>query len=114
MKRDIETLRLIVQFCDEIANDIQRFGTDIEDFLDDKAYQRSTTFSIEQIGELVKRLSPDLTEEFNDVDWHEIAKMRDFVAHRHQYVVQQLLWEGTNSEVPALKTRCIEIASIEQ
>ena len=114
MKRDIDTLRLIVEFCNEIANDIQRFGTDIEDFLDDKAYQRSTTFSIEQIGELVKRLSPDLTEEFNDVDWHEIAKMRDFVAHRYQYVVQQLLWEGMNSEVPALKTRCVEIASIEQ
>ena len=53
MKRDIDTLRLIVEFCDEIANDIQRFGTDIEDFLDDKAYQRSTTFSIEQIGEPV-------------------------------------------------------------
>ena len=114
MKRDIDTLRLIVQFCDEIANDIQRFGTDIEDFLDEKAYQRSTTFSIEQIGKLVKRLSPDLTEEFNDVDWHEIAKMRDFVAHRYQHVIQQLLWEGMNSEVPALKTRCVEIASIEQ
>ena len=114
MKRDIDTLRLIVQFCDEIANDIQRFGTDIEDFLDDKAYQRSTTFSIEQIGKLVKRLSPDLTEEFNDVDWHEIAKMRDFVAHRYQHMVQQLLWEGMNSEVPALKTKCVEIASIEQ
>ena len=53
MKRDIDTLRLIVEFCDEIANDIQRFGTDIEDFLDDKAYQRSTTFSIEHIGESV-------------------------------------------------------------
>ncbi|MBR2347841.1 MAG: DUF86 domain-containing protein [Candidatus Methanomethylophilaceae archaeon] len=114
MKRDIDTLRLIVQFCDEIANDIQRFGTDIEDFLDDKAYQRSTTFSIEQIGKLAKRLSPDLTEEFNDVDWHEIAKMRDFVAHRYQHMVQQLLWEGMNSEVPALKTKCVEIASIEQ
>jgi len=85
-----------VEFYDEIANDIQRFGTDIEDFLDDKAYQRSTSFSIEQIGELVKRLSPDLTEEFNDVDLYEIAKMRDFVAHRYQHVVQQLLWGSMN------------------
>jgi len=56
MRHDIDTLRLIVRFCDEIADDIQRFGTDIEDFLDDKAYQRSTTFSIEQIDELVKSL----------------------------------------------------------
>ena len=112
MRRDIDTLRLIVEFCDEIADDIQRFGTDIEDFLDDKAYQRSTTFSIEQIGELVKCLSSDLTEEFDDVDWHEIAKMRDFVAHRYQHVVQQLLWESMNSEVPALRARCTEIIGI--
>ncbi len=112
MRRDIDTMRLIVDFCDEIADDIQRFGTDIEDFLDDKAYQRSATFSIEQIGELVKRLSSDLTEEFKDVDWHEIAKMRDFVAHRYQHVVQQLLWESMNSEVPALRERCAEIIVI--
>ncbi len=112
MKRDIDTLRLIMEFCDEIADDIQRFGTDIEDFLDDKAYQRSTTFSIEQIGELVKRLSSDFTEEFEDVDWHEIAKMRDFVAHRYQHVVQQLIWESMISEVPALRARCAEIVEI--
>ena len=46
MRRDIDTLRLIVEYCYEISDDIQRFGTDIEDFLDDKAYQRSTTFSM--------------------------------------------------------------------
>ena len=28
MRRDIDTLKLIVEFCDEIADDIQRFGTD--------------------------------------------------------------------------------------
>lgn len=112
MRRDIDTLRLIVEFCDEIADDIQRFGTDIEDFLDDKAYQRSTTFSMEQIGELVKRLSYELMDEFDDVDWHEIAKMRDFVAHRYQHVVQPLLWESMNTEVPALRARCAEIIGI--
>lgn len=112
MRRDIETLRLIVEFCDEIADDIQRFGTDVEDFLEDRAYQRSTTFSIEQIGELVKRLSTDLTEEFCDVKWHDIAKMRDLVAHRYQHVVQQLVWESMNSEVPALRKRCVEIIGI--
>ena len=112
MRRDIDTLRLIVEFCDEISDDIQRFGTDIEDFLDDKAYQMSATFSMEQIGELVKRLSYDLMDEFDDVDWHEIAKMRDFVAHRYQHVVQPLLWESMNTEVPVLRTRCAQIIDI--
>ena len=46
------------------------------------------------------------------MDWHEIAKMRDFVAHRYQHVIQQLLWESMNSEVPALRARCTEIIGI--
>ena len=46
------------------------------------------------------------------MDWHEIAKMRDFIAHRYQHVVQQLLLESINSEVPALRTRCNEIIGI--
>ena len=51
-------------------------------------------------------------DEFDDVDWHEIAKMRDFVAHRYQHVVQPLLWENMNTEVPALRARCAEIIGI--
>lgn len=101
-----------MEFCDAIVDDIQRFGTDVEDFLEDKAYQRSTTFSIEQICELVNRLSSYLTEKFDDVEWPEIAKMRDFVAHRYQHVVQQLLWESMNSEAPVLRERCSEIIGI--
>ena len=112
MKRDVDTLKLIVEFCDAISEDIQRFGTDMEDFVSDKAYQRSTTFSIEQIGELVKRLSSNVTEKFNDVDWHEIAKMRDFVAHRYQHVIQELLWETINIEVPELRDKCIKIIKL--
>ncbi len=46
------------------------------------------------------------------MDWHEIAKMRDFIAHRYQHVVQQLLWESISSEVPGLRTRCNEIIGI--
>ncbi len=46
------------------------------------------------------------------MDWHEIAKMRDFIAHRYQHVVQQLLWESISSEVPGLRTRCNKIIGI--
>ena len=42
----------------------------------------------------------------------DTAAERDFVAHRYQHVVQQLLWESMNSEVPALRARCAEIIGI--
>ena len=112
MSLEIDRLKLIVEFCDEIAEDMRRFGADVDDFLEDKAYQRSVSFSIEQIGELVKRLPSELTDEFDDVGWHEIAKMRDFIAHRYQHVVQELLWESMNTEVPALRERCAEIIAV--
>lgn len=67
MRRDIGILRDIVKYCDIVNEAVEMFGSDEEDFLDNKVYQTSTAFSILQIGELVKRLSPELRDEFGDV-----------------------------------------------
>ena len=88
MRPDSETLGIIIGYCDEIAEDMQRFGTDEEDFLGDKAYQKCIAFTVLQIGEQVKRLSKGLTSTYSDVEWSDIARMRDFSAralyhHRH-------------------------------
>ena len=46
MRPDSETLEIIIGYCDEIAEDMQRFGTDEEDFLGDKAYQKCIAFTV--------------------------------------------------------------------
>lgn len=58
---------------------VETFGSDIEDFLDNKVYQTSTAFSILQIGELVKRLSPELRDELGEVTSTKGRVNRQFI-----------------------------------
>lgn len=41
MKRDIDNLRTIVEYCEYVEDDITYLGDDIEDFPGNKTYQRS-------------------------------------------------------------------------
>ena len=85
------------------------FGSDEEDFLENKVYQTSTAFSILQIGELVKRLSSELREEFGEVTWKKIAGMRDMMAHQYHNVIPEKQWKTITERIPELKTTCLKI-----
>jgi len=61
MNRDISQIEAIIQYCDNIGEAITMFGADEEDFLSNTQFQHSCAFSLLQVGEIVKRLSPDIT-----------------------------------------------------
>ena len=98
MRPDSETLEIIIGYCDEIAEDMQRFGTDEEDFLGDKAYQKCIA-------------SKGLTSTYSDVEWSDIAKMRDFMAHKYERLLPTILWRTINGDIPHLRERCRQIVS---
>ena len=112
MRRVIDILRDIVEYCDVVYEAVEMFGSDIEDFLDNKVYQTSTAFSILQIGELVKRLSPELRDEFGEVTWSKIAGMRDMMAHQYHNVIPEKQWKTITERVPELKAACLEIIEV--
>lgn len=112
MRRDIGILRDIVKYCDIVNEAVEMFGSDEEDFLDNKVYQTSTAFSILQIGELVKRLSPELRDKFGDVTWRKIAGMRDMFAHQYHNVIPELQWKTITERVPELRVACLEIIGV--
>ena len=112
MRRDIKSLNLIIKYCDDVASDIVRFGDDIEDLIGDESYQRSTAKSIELIGERAKRLSDDITSRFKDVNWHDICKMRDFMAHQYEEVDLEFQWATMKEDLPFLKQYCEKIVAI--
>lgn len=112
MRRDIKSLNLIIKYCDDVASDIVRFGDDIEDLIGDESYQRSTAKSIELIGERAKRLSDDITSRFKDVNWHDICKMRDFMAHQYEEVDLEFQWFTMKEDLPFLKQYCEKIVAI--
>ncbi len=109
MKPDVEILNTIVMYCSEMAKDVQRFGADEEDFLEDRAYQKCVAFTIVLIGEQVKRLSKELTSKYNWVEWSHIARARDFMSHDYERMIPSILWRTMVDDIPRLKNNCLQI-----
>ncbi len=67
-------------------------------------WQKRAAFErvMEIIGEAVKRLPPDLTARYSDVDWRGIAGMRDWVSHGYDAIDYGLLWQAVEKDVPVL------------
>ncbi len=63
----------------------------------------------ELIGETVKRLTPELTVRYADVPWHDVCKMRDFMAHQYESIELTIQWSAMTEDIPFLKVRCEQI-----
>jgi len=103
---DIET---IIKFCDSIESAMEHFGTDEEDFLESELYQNSCCFALLQIGEAVKRLPKEITKRYSDIEWSDIAGMRDFIVHSYHKTSMHRIWIAMTADVPALRSECEKI-----
>jgi uncharacterized protein with HEPN domain len=58
--------------------------------------------NIEIIGEAVKNLPDSLKKKYPNIDWKEIAGMRDVVAHEYFGIDTELVWKTAISDIPKL------------
>lgn len=80
-----------------------------ERFEADQVLQRAFVRSLEIIGEAVKKLPADFRETHSEVDWREIAKMRDRLIHGYFSVDYSLVWQVIQSKVPQLRRQVSDI-----
>jgi uncharacterized protein with HEPN domain len=106
MDSDIKLIHAIIRYCETIEEAMERFGNDIDDFLDDKHYQASCSFCIDQIGENIKKLSSELRNKHPETDWKGLMGMRDVIAHGYHKIDLEELWITMTEEIPALKVVC--------
>ena len=74
-----------------------------EDLLNDPLLQRGTIRSLEIIGEAVKNLSDDFKTHNSQIEWKEIAGMRDRLIHQYFAVDWDIVWEVIEKRIPELK-----------
>ena len=89
-ERDIQILRHIVRYCNEIASTIDRFGNNKELFMQDFVYRNAISMPIFQIGELVNHLSQDFLSNSKEIPWNFIVGMRNRFAHGYQVMNDSL------------------------
>ena len=72
------------------------------DFYSDERTQLAGLYEITIIGEVVKRLSPDFRQSHPDIQWRQIAGMRDRLVHDYDEVNLNLVWQVIENFIPEL------------
>src|SRR5699024_4879101 len=70
--RDRAILQKIVIYCQQIEQTVARFGADFETYCADHVYRNACCMCILQIGELVGKLSGELTAACPNIPWRSI------------------------------------------
>ena len=58
-------------------------GLSFDDFMNDAVLKRACVRSFEIMGEAVKNISPDFRRKHKEIDWKNIAGMRDKLIHQY-------------------------------
>jgi uncharacterized protein with HEPN domain len=61
--------------------------------------------NIEIIGEATKGLSRGFKSRHPDIEWAEIAKMRDLVAHRYWAIDPEIVWATAKKDIRQLANK---------
>jgi uncharacterized protein with HEPN domain len=84
-------------------------GIEEETFKKNDLVQDGVIRQIEIIGEAVKRLSDDITNQSPQVPWQDIAGMRDKLIHDYFGVDIDTVWLTVQKDIPEFKKEIIGI-----
>ena len=84
-------------------------GCDFESFSNNEEKVDATIFAISQIGELVKNISKETMEVYNNIEWIIIKNLRNKIVHDYEGINLNLIWDIVTEDIVKLKTDLEEI-----
>lgn len=98
INKDINAIDTIINCIDKTQR-YSAFDT-VDDFEKNEMAYDASIRQIEVIGEAVKRLSQELKENHKEIDWKNIAAMRNIMIHQYDKVDSIILWNTVKKELP--------------
>lgn len=100
---DKEFIKDIKEAIERISNYTREMDYDM--FLLDSKTQDAVVRNIEIIGEATKNLSNDFKKKHKDIDWKNIAGMRDKIIHFYFGVKWDIVWSVIKDKIPKFKSQ---------
>ena len=82
--------------CKNIRNFVENIS--YEEFTENLEKVYAVAKAFENIGEAVKNIPKELTNEYPSIPWSEIAKMRDVLTHHYFGVDDKVLWDTLDED----------------
>jgi uncharacterized protein with HEPN domain len=98
MRQDLPFLKHILDEINFLLKETR--GLSYEEFISNELLKRACSRSIEIIGEAAKNISTELKEKHKNIDWKDIAGMRDKIIHFYFGVNWEIIWSVVKNEIP--------------
>ena len=99
-RTDVELLSDIKVAASRIISYVKSAG--YESFMKDTKTQDAVIRNLEIIGEAVKNLSRSFKDQYPQIRWRGIARLRDKLIHHYSGVNLEILWQIIEESLPEL------------
>jgi len=80
-----------------------------EEFFNNELIQDAVIRKLEIVGEATKRIPSNIYENYTDIPWLDMARMRDKLIHHYLEVDLDIVWKTIIEDIPNLKTHLEKI-----
>lgn len=112
-KQPLEYLKHIKDECSYILSVITP-ETSKDHLLENETLKRAVVRSLEIIGEASKKIPADFKLKWNDINWKNMAGMRDRLIHDYMGINYTIVWDVAKNKIPELSKQIIDVIDIEE
>ncbi|WP_347343115.1 DUF86 domain-containing protein [Limnothrix sp. FACHB-708] len=103
----------------DILNSIDNIQSDTtnisyEEFVQDRRTKDAVILNLLIIGEATKQIPQDIRDQHPEIQWKQIAGMRDMIAHAYFSINNKIVWNIIENDLDFLKTCIKNIQSNEE
>ena len=107
---DMQRLLHILDAISEIENYTAK--TNLPAFLNNSMMRFASIKQIEIIGEAANSISKETKAKFTEIEWKQMAGMRNILIHEYFGVDNNLIWQVIMEDIPKLRSKIENIITL--
>lgn len=104
-KKNDVILRKMIKYIDNLKKYAKECNGDFKQFRKNTTIIFASSFCIEQIGEIQKKLETEIKTRFKDVNWKDLQYTRNRHAHHYGDIDPEQIWSTMTEYMPDLQKK---------